>query len=156
MIEESAESFILEFKPYAAPVEVLPRLEGSPMLECVTGHTVLHLLERTGPYDVVAGPAQVLINPVASKLERAAQEVKTLTPVALSRITATGLVLERHADALIIDTGVPLVVTMFAPFPADIAAGDWLSFESLAPIHGFFVPTRKRSTTRRETEGDII
>ena len=157
MIEESIESFITQFRAYAAPVEVLSRTEGSPMLECVVGQHVLHLLERTNPYEAQPGQRQIIINPTAASVEASDDTRKQLNPTALSELSAVGLVLERQEEALIIDAGVTLVVNMFDPIPESFIAGDWVSFQSLAPIHGFYVPPTKRSVyQRREPDTDSI
>lgn len=157
MIEESIESFITQFRLYAAPVEVLARTEGSPMLECVVGQHVLHLLERTNPYAAQPGQRQMIINPTAASLGPSEAAHKQLSPTALSQVDATGLVLERQDNALIVDAGVTLVVGMFGPIPESIVAGDWVTFKSVAPIHGFFVPPLKKSVyQRREPDTDSI
>ena len=157
MIEESIESFITQFRAYAAPVEVLARTEGSPMLECVVGQHVLHLLERTNPYGAQPGQRQIIINPTAVTIEPCETSQKQLNPTALSELSAVGLVLERQEEALIVDAGVSLVVNMFEAFPEEIIAGDWVRFQSLAPIHGFYVPPTKKSVyQRREADADSI
>ena len=156
MIEESVESFITQFKPYAAPVEVLPHVEGSPLLECVVGRTVIHLLERTSPYAARPGMGQVIINPTTLGLEPSAEAIKELLAPALSQLKVTGLVLERQEGAVIVDAGVPLVVTLFSDVPETLAAGDWVQFESITPVHGFFVPAARRSPQQRAADADSI
>ena len=155
MLEESVESFVMRFKTYAATVEVLARPEGSPLLECVVGETVLQVLERTNPYAAQPGTVQLILNPTTDKLEHADKTQKSVATAGLGRLRATGRVLEREPQAVIVDAGVPLVVTLFE-VPADTAPGDWVSFESLAPVHGFFVPPTKRGLQRRETDGESL
>lgn len=154
MIEESVESFLLRYRPYAALVEVLPHLEGSPLLECVVGTSVLHLLERTGPYLAKPGRAKVVLNATAERLEPAEAPGKKLEVTGLSRLRVAGLVLEREEDSLIVDAGVPLVVNVFGALPLEFAVGDWIRFESVPPLHGFVVPAEARVERRRAGEGD--
>lgn len=156
MIEESVESFVLRFKTYAATVEVLARPEGSPLLECVVGQTVLQVLERTNPYAAQPGMVQLILNPTTEVLTVAEATEKDLAPAGLGRLRATGRVLERELQAVIVDAGVPLVVTLFGEVPDTLAAGDWVHFESVAPIHGFFVPPSKRGLQRREADTDSL
>ena len=156
MIEESVESFVTQFKTYAATVEVLARLEGSPLLECVVGETVLQVLERTNPYAAQPGMVQLILNPTTASLTPTDATRPSLAAAGLGRLRATGRVLERDAQAVIVDAGVPLVVTLFGDVPDTFAAGDWVSFESVAPVHGFFVPPNKRSLQQRETDADSL
>ncbi len=158
MLEESVESFILHYKPYAALVEILPYLEGSPLLECVVGNTVVQVLERTAPYLARPGKMRLIINPTAKVLEPAEEIRKSLVTVATSRIRATGPVLELGRQALIVDAGTPLVVSFFGSLPEGVAVGEWVQFESLAPLHGFVLPTEPRDgqARSREPEGDSL
>jgi hypothetical protein len=156
-MEDSVEGFILHYKPYAATVEVLPKTEGSPLLEVVANQKVLHLLERTAPYVGKPGKGQVIVNPVAQSLSKSDEAVKSMTVPALSKLRAQGVVLEVFPDAAIIDAGVPLVVSLLEEFPSDIALGDYVSFESLSPIHGFIIQQEEKRSYRRgrETDSDI-
>jgi hypothetical protein len=61
---------------------------------------------------------------------------------------ACGLVLFRSENTVVIDAGFPLVVSVFADLPDDAAAGDWLEFTSLAPIHGFILTRTSRRTSQ--------
>ncbi len=60
--EDSIESFISQWKPYAASVTLFSRTEGNPLLECGAAGKIFHVLERTGPYGVVPGNAKVIVN----------------------------------------------------------------------------------------------
>jgi hypothetical protein len=77
-MEESVEGFIQQYKTYAASVEVLPKTEGSPLLEVVANQRVLHLLERTAPYQSKPGKARVIVNPMTLALEKSSEMVKVL------------------------------------------------------------------------------
>ena len=157
MIEESVEGFIQRYRPYAAPVEVLPHLEGSPLLECVLGTTVVQVLERTAPYLARPGRMRLILNPTAASLTRSAEGRKELLAPALGRIRATGLVLGLEERVLIVDAGAPLVVSLETPAPADLTLGEWVAFESTAPIHGFVLPPEpQRGRALREGDADSI
>jgi hypothetical protein len=154
-MEDSVEGFITQFKPYATTVELLPKIEGSPLLECMVGQKVIHLLERTGPYTSRPGKAQVILNPNTETIQKAEKAEKGMQVIALSRVRAQGLVLEHNPDTLIVDAGIPLVVSLLND-SHNIALGDYVSFESVAPVHGFVVPKEERRIYRRgETDNDI-
>jgi hypothetical protein len=154
-MEDSIESFIAQFKPYAATVQLLSKVEGSPLLECVAGQKVLHLLERTGPYTSRPGKAQVILNPMAESLQKTDLAEKSFTITAVSRLKAHGLVLERSENVVIIDAGIPLVVSLFND-THQVNLGDYVKFESLPPIHGFVVPKEEQRVYRRgETDNEI-
>jgi hypothetical protein len=156
-MEDSVEGFMSQYKPYAAMVEVLPKTEGSPLLEVVANQRVLHLLERTAPYTGKPGQGQVIVNPMAQTLIKSSEAVKNLAVPALGKLRAQGIVLEVFPDTAIIDAGVPLVVSLVEKFPETIALGDYVSFESLSPIHGFVVQKEEQRSYRRgrETDSDI-
>lgn len=139
-LEESVEGFIIQWKPYAASVELFARPEGSPLLECLAGDRVLHVFERTNPYISGTGQARLIINPVAERIEKSDQTEKLVSVTGLSELRATGIVLQRWGKMVVVDAGIPLVVGVHEGLPDDVAAGDWLSFQSLAPIHGFVIP----------------
>ena len=158
LMEDSVEGFMLHYKPYAASVEVLPKTEGSPLLEVVVaGQKVIHLLERTAPYVSKPGKAQVIVNPMTQTLIKSDEAVKSITIPALSKVRVQGVVLEVFPDAAIIDAGVTLVVSLLEEFPSDIALGDFISFDSLSPVHGFVVQKEEQRSYRRgrETDSDI-
>jgi hypothetical protein len=154
-MEDSVEGFIAQFKPYATTVELLPKVEGSPLLECVAGQQVIHLLERTGPYTSRPGKAQVILNPNTKAIQKAEKAEKGVQVIAVSRLRAQGLVLEHHQDTLIVDAGIPLVVSLLND-SQNVNLGDYVSFESITPIHGFVVPKEVRRIYRRgETDNEI-
>lgn len=69
MLEDSVDSFVARWRRYAADVELFPRHEGSPLLECRAGTALVQLFERTGPYLWRPGAARVIIHPIADTLE---------------------------------------------------------------------------------------
>ncbi len=154
-MEDSIESFIAQFKSYAVTVDLLPKIEGSPLLECVAGQKVIHLLERTGPYLSRPGKTQVIVNPSIETLQTSTFTEKSFQVTSLSRLKAQGLVLDRSQDTLIVDVGIPLVVSLLNNDQvADL--GSYISFESVPPIHGFIVPKEERRIYRRgETDNEI-
>ena len=155
VIEESVESFILQYQAYAATVEVLPRIEGSPLLECLVGQSILHLLERTGPYGAKAGRAQVIINPTIESFELLESASKTFEANHLGHMKAKGLVLEQQQRNLVVDVGIPIVLSSLKDLP-NITQGDWLYFESLAPIHGFVVPPAQRYRRGGDSDAESL
>jgi hypothetical protein len=153
-MEESVEGFISQFKPYAASVEVLPKTEGSPLLEIVVSHKVLHLLERTAPYGSKPGKAQIILNPMTNTLGKSTESIKTITVPGVSKMHVQGVVLELFPQTAIIDAGVPLVVTLLEDIPNDIALGDYIQFDSLRPVHGFVLQKEEQRSYRRGRETD--
>lgn len=157
VIEDSPESFIAQFKPYAAQVELLSRIEGSPMLECLVMGKVLHVLERTNPYASAAGTATILLNATSTDVTASSDTGKHFDMLPQGRLKAHGVVLLREVSSLIVDVGVPLVLSVVGSMPATVAAGDWVAFEALAPLHGFVVLPEKRQVYRRpEGDGDSL
>ena len=142
--EDSIEGFILQWKPYAATVQLFSRTEGNPLLECGAAGKIFHVLERTGPYQVGPGSARIIVSAAAERVEKAAETRKRLEVTGLSKIHAQGPVLLRQQRTVVVDAGVPLVVGVFAGLPDDVAAGDWLEFTSLPPLHGFVVSQVQR------------
>jgi hypothetical protein len=153
-MEESVEGFISQFKPYAATVEVLPKTEGSPLLEIVVSQKVLHLLERTAPYQSKPGKAQIILNPMTKALEKSAESVKAITVPGVSKMHVQGVVLELSSQTAIVDAGVPLVVTLLEDISNDIALGDYIQFDSLRPVHGFVLQKEEQRSYRRGRETD--
>lgn len=147
MIEDSVDNFILNYKTYAAEIEILPKLEGSPLVEAIVVDKVIHFFERTGPYESKAGLARVILNPNLEELFDNSEHKKSLLVTGISRIEAKGLVLERENRAIVVDVGFPLVVTCLDEIPDEIIAGEWIGFGSSSPIHGFVLAKPK---TREE------
>lgn len=149
MFEESVEGFVLRWKPYAASAVLFSRTEGSPLLECLAGGVILQAFERTGPYRAHPGPARLILNPTADRLTVHDSGDKRLETLGISRLRASGLVLLREGQMLVVDAGVPLVVGVDGDLPDDLASGSWVSFESHAPVHAFVVDDRPAPVQRR-------
>ncbi len=143
MIEDSIENFILNYKTYATDIKVLAKTEGSPLLEAYVNNTVIHLFERTGPYKARVGMARAIINPSAIEYEPNPQSLRELKVLAISKIEAKGLVLERDEKSIILDAGLPLVFSCLKEAPDDIVAGDWITIVSDSPLHGFVLASNK-------------
>ena len=150
--EDSIEGFILQWKPYAATVRLFSRTEGNPLLECGAAGKIFHVLERTGPYQVGSGSARIIVSAAAEKVEKASETRKRLEVTGLSKIHAQGPVLLRQQRTVVVDAGIPLVVGVFAGLPDDVAAGDWLEFTSLPPLHGFVVSQEPRPLISAQSE----
>ena len=153
MFEESVEGFVAQWKPYAARALLFAHTEGSPLLECRVGGVLLSVFDRTGPYDAPPGEAQLIIHPVAERVRQTKERRKEIEVLSASRIRARGLVLVRQGRMVVLDAGAPLVVGVFGGLGDDVALGGWLELESLAPVHGFVVPAKSRTTTTAGAEG---
>ena len=150
--EDSIESFITQWKPYAASVQLFSRTEGNPLLECGAAGKIFHVLERTGPYNVVPGSANVIVNVMTERVTKASETRKRLEVTGLSRVHVQGPVLLRQQRTAIVDAGIPLVVSVFAGLPDDVAAGDWLELDSLPPLHGFVTSVAQRPLVSAQGE----
>jgi len=142
MVEESPESFISRWRHHAAEVELFAHTEGSPMLECKAGDAIIQVFERTGPYLSRPGPARVIVNPVVegvAVLDDAAAAQQHVESVGVSRLKVTGTVLERDGRVLVLDAGVPLVVSSLSELPAGAVVGATVDVSSIAPVHAFVV-----------------
>ncbi|MEZ4632588.1 MAG: hypothetical protein R2880_18065 [Deinococcales bacterium] len=146
MIEDSVENFITKWKTYAVKVEIFPMVEGSPLVECGLLGKVLHLFERTGPYESHLTLIQhkkycdIIIHAMLENLKLSDEPSKSFRVTGLSKLWANGLILLRFDPFLVLDVGFPLVIASFDALPDDVAAGDWLEINSLSPLHGFIVP----------------
>lgn len=145
MFEESVEGFITQWRPYAADVTLFAHTEGSPLLECRAAGAIFGVLERTGPYAAHSGPAKLILHLSAEQVDESAKQERALEVLGPSRLAASGLVVLRQGQMVVLDAGVPLVVGSFAPLPDTLAAGDWAKVAGLAPVHGFLLPKVSRS-----------
>lgn len=146
MIEDSLEGFMSRWRQHAATVELFPHTEGCPLLECRAGEAVIQLFERTGPYLAHPGPAKVIVHPIADELtlQEPGATVSRLEALGVSRIGASGAVLHRDGQVLVVEAaGVPLVVAAVNLLEAEVAAGSYVTFTSQAPVHGFVVSSER-------------
>lgn len=146
MFEESVESFITQWRPYAADVTLFPHTEGSPLLECRAGDAIFGVLERTSPYAAHSGAAKLILHLMVESVHVIDEQTRTLEVSGPSRLHASGVVLLRQGQMIVLDAGAPLVVGSFSPLPEELAAGSWVSLAALPPVHGFLVPRVLRST----------
>jgi len=153
VFEESVESFIIQWRPYAADVTLFAHTEGSPLLECHAAGTIFGVLERTGPYTAPSGPAKLILHLSTEQVVPAERRKRKLEVLGPSRLKASGLILLRQQQMIVIDAGAPLVVGSFAPLPDTLAAGDWAEVVALPPVHGFVVP--KTRTTHATVHSEI-
>lgn len=154
-VEESPEAFVERWRSHAVDALLFPRPEGVPLVECQVGGTVIQVFDRTGPYLSRPGPARLIVNPTAHALVPAGPaDLPRLEPVGLSRLAAVGTVSRREGQVVVVDAGVPLVVTVSEPLPEGIAVGALVAFESEAPVHGFVVAGARYAVHRRDGAED--
>ena len=153
MFEESVESFITQWRPYAADVTLFSHTEGSPLLECRAAGVIFSVLERTGPYSANIGPAKLILHLTTEYVEEA-EAARKITVPGPSQLKIWGLVVLRQGRMVVIDAGAPLVVGSFAPLPDTLAAGDWVTVTGLPPVHGFLLPKTTR-TALAPSHGEI-
>ncbi len=140
MFEDSVDAFIQRWHPFVVPVRIFPKVEGSPLFECQAGGVILSLLERTGPYESVAGEARVIINATTLIVEQVEPAPGGLEVLAISQIRALGQVVVRNGNSLVVDVGIPIVLGVHDPLPNTIEEGITIRFDSVPPLHGFVVP----------------
>ena len=158
MVEESPESFISKWRRHAAQVELFAHTEGSPLLECGFGDVVMQLFERTGPYQSRPGAALVIINPVIEELRvmSGPQQAPHVESVGLSRIRLIGTIVERDGRSLVVQAGVPLVVSSLTGLPEEARVGAEVSVTSIAPVHAFVVADHVTTTERNSERHDDL
>ena len=146
MFEESVESFITQWRPYAADVTLFSHTEGSPLLECRAAGVIFSVLERTGPYSAEVGPGKLILHLTTEHVEPSEEPTRKITVLGPSQLNVWGLVVLRQGRMIVVDAGAPLVVGSFSPLPDTLAAGDWVTMTGLAPVHGFLLPKTARTT----------
>jgi hypothetical protein len=144
----------MRWRGYANRATLYSHTEGSPLLECAINGYILNVFERTNPYVSTPGDIEIIVNPLTEQVTKPEEPAKHLELTGLSQMKACGLVLFRGDNTVVIDAGLPLVVSVFAALPDDAAAGDWLEFTSLAPIHGFIL-TRTSKRIAQAGDDDI-
>jgi hypothetical protein len=145
MLETSVEDFVSRYREDAAEGELYPQPEGSPLMEFVSGGRALYLFDRTGPYTARPGPARVIVHATMSAFEWLEEGAQTglqpkLSLVGVSGAQGVGQVTRVvSAYTVVVNARLPLVLSSFERLPA-LKVGDWLSFETQPPLHGFLVP----------------
>lgn len=137
VIESSVAEFVERWREHAIPVHLYPQPEGSPLIEAHFAGRVLYLLDRAGPYALRPGETRLIINPVTATVVRADEQEERLHVTGVSRIEATGQVLDVTPSLLVVRALAPLVVGVFDDSWRGVSRGDWVSFTSLEPVHGF-------------------
>lgn len=142
-LETSETEFAERYAPHAAQGTLYPQHEGSPLLEFLAGGRVLYLFDRCGPYAARPGPARVvvhgLLDPDGTEVLRphtAAEE--RLTVQGVSAVTGCGQVVEASRRVWVVQARLPLVLAAFGALPP-AQPGDWVTFRTLPPLHGFVV-----------------
>jgi hypothetical protein len=145
VLENSIAEFIQSWKHHATLALVYPQPEGSPLLEVRIGGRVIYVLDRVGPYAARPGEANLIVHPVAETVSRVQATEEILKPVGVSRIEAVGPVLETARGFVVVQARAPLVVGVFDDSWRDLKPGEFVSVQSLEPVHGFYLGTKKRS-----------
>lgn len=142
MLETSVEDFTSRFAADAADGQLYPQPEGSPLMEFVAGGRTLYLFDRTGPYTAKAGLARVVVHGTLARFTQLSSSTvpqAKLSVVGISGVEGVGQI-SRVASrfSVVVQARVPLVLSSFTPLP-ELLVGDWLSFETQPPLHGFLV-----------------
>lgn len=152
MVEESLEAFVQRWRAFAAEARLFARPEGSPLLEAAVHGAILQLFERTNPYLGTPGSAHVVVHPVTDRVQRTDTAEKRLEVPSRGALRARGLVLEREDPILVVDAGAPLVAAVEETPDPSILAGEWVTFDAAAPIHGFVLPRRRVPSAPSSTD----
>ena len=139
VLENSIEEFIERFRTDAAQGILYPQPEGSVLLEFVAGGQVMYLFDRTGPYIAKPGPARVIVHPVISNLSHAEQQEEMLTVSQISALEGVGKITRTEKGFVIVQAKIPLVCGMLDHELQGFKTGDWVSFSTLPPTHGFYL-----------------
>lgn len=145
VLENSIAEFIQTWKHHAALGVVYPQPEGSPLLEVRVGGRVIYLLDRVGPYAARPGEVNLIVHPVAETVTRSEAREEELRPIGVSRIEAIGSVLEVSRGFVVVQARAPLVVGVFDDSWRSLKPDEFVSVESLEPVHGFYLGAKKRS-----------
>ncbi|MFC4454638.1 hypothetical protein [Deinococcus sonorensis] len=138
MLETTPEEFIQRHVAHAARGLVYPQPEGSPLMEFAAGGRVLYLFDRTGPFSQRPGEASVIVHGILNRWAPAEVQAEQLSVVGVSALEGVGRVLERpRPHTAVVQARLPLVLSSFGPLPVQV--GDWISFGTEAPLHGFLV-----------------
>lgn len=142
-LETSETEFTETYAAHAATGELYPQREGSPLLEFAAGGRVLYLFDRCGPYAARPGPARVIVHGVLDPARVAVlspgEHGPALHVQGISAVEGVGQVVQVSRRTWVVQARLPLVLASFDPLP-DAAPGDWVSFATVPPLHGFVVP----------------
>ncbi len=138
VLESSTEEFVTRYAAHAAHGVLYPSVEGSPLLEFEAGGVVLYLFDRSGPYMTSPGPARMLVHAVVKSFEVLGPDgwAESLATTGISSVEGVGNVVQVARNVCVVQARLPLVLGSFTPLPP-LKAGDWVRFDSEAPLHGF-------------------
>ena len=139
VLEHSTIEFMEHFKAHAARVFLYPQIEASPLLEARVGGRVFYLLDRMGPYAAVNGEAMMIVNPMVDSLANSEIPEADLRVIGISKLEGVGRVLAVEPNHVVLEARAPLVIGVLDDSWRKTRVGDWVSFSSLEPVHGFFV-----------------
>lgn len=146
-LESSERDFAARFAPHAAHGLIYPQPEGSPLLEFVAGGRVLYLFDRSGPYAAKPGEARVVVHGVLEleSVELVSPERgEALSVQGVSALEGCGQVTHVVGRAWVVQARLPLVLAAFEELPT-LNVGQWITFRTLPPLHGFIVPSSPSS-----------
>lgn len=147
---------MVRWRPFTTAVRLFSRTEGSPLLECEVAGTILQVLERTGPYLSTPGPARMILNVTADRLEVVGTRQKRIESTGIGAVRVAGVVLLREEDMVVVDGGAPLVVGVHEALADSVAAGDFVVFDAVPPIHGFLVSSDARGDRSGAPEDELM
>ncbi|GGR99908.1 hypothetical protein [Deinococcus sedimenti] len=142
-LETSEREFAARFAEFAAQGTLYPVREGSPLLEFGVAGRVLYLFDRSGPYAAQPGPARLVVHGVLEEgaLQRLPADFsggEQVQVVGVSGVEGRGEVLAVSRQVVVVRARLPLVLGAFSPLPV-VKPGDWVSFRTAPPLHGFVV-----------------
>lgn len=142
-LESSEREFAARYAEYAAHGLIYPQPEGSPLLEFLAGGRVLYLFDRSGPYAAQPGAARVVVHgvlePGSVQVQPDGEQQETLSVQGVSALEGCGQITQVVGRAWVVQARLPLVLATFSELPP-LTVGQWITFRTLPPLHGFTVP----------------
>lgn len=139
-LENSEQEFLERYAPYAVAGTLSPQVEGSPLMEFSAAGRVLYLFDRTGPYTASAGQARVVVHGLldleGTAVLPTAPDSAQLTSLGVSAVEGSGQVLLVSRRTWVVQSRLTLVLSSMTGLPA-VNVGQWISFRTLPPLHGF-------------------
>lgn len=144
LLENSIEEFVERFREHAALGHLYPQTEGSVLLEFSCAGQVIYLFDRTGPYLRPFGDqVPVIVHPLLASWDFSPEQVASLATPRISAIHGVGQVSHLYRGFVVVNSLFPLVFGILEDQMPKLAVGDWIRFESLAPVHGFVVSNHR-------------
>ncbi|MDV6373233.1 hypothetical protein [Deinococcus arenicola] len=141
-LESSEREFAAQYAEYAAHGLIYPQPEGSPLLEFLSGGRVLYLFDRCGPYAAPPGEARVVVHgvlePDSVEVQIGGEQQELLTVQGVSALEGCGQITHVVGRAWVVRARLPLVLASFDELPP-LKVGQWITFRTLPPLHGFVV-----------------